>query len=169
MPATSSSFSPKIVLAVLIFMQAALIIQAGVPKQPFFDHSEKGSDSPATLLLSRLNLNAPGLEKVKASAESNPGQAVAHLLTYYRNRTSVKHPADASAKGSDDQATPKEIQVANDALKHVFVGQPAYPSHFCGEDINWATNPYPDKEWVWQLNRMSFWEAMGKSISANGR
>ncbi|MPR33105.1 alginate lyase family protein [Salmonirosea aquatica] len=168
MPASSNSFSQKIVLAVLIFMQAALSIRAGVPKQPFFDYSEKGSDSPTTLLLSRLNLNAPGLEKVKASAESNPAQAVAHLLTYYRNRTSVKHPADASGSGYDEQATPKDMQVANDALKHVFVGQPAYPSHFCGEDIHWANNPYPDKEWVWQLNRMSFWDAMGKVYRQTG-
>jgi heparan-sulfate lyase len=123
-----------------------------------------------TLLLSRLNLNSPGLEKVKALADKNPAQAVAELLTYYRNRTSVKHPADAAAtgSGSDDRVTPKDIQIANDAMKHVFVGQPAYPSHFCGEDINWAANPYPDKEWVWQLNRMSFWDAMGKVYRQTG-
>lgn len=123
-----------------------------------------------TLLLSRLNLDAPGLEKVKALADKNPAQAVAELLTYYRKRTSVKHPADAPDPGTDaeGQATQKNIEVANDALKHVFVGQPAYPSHFCGEDINWATNPYPDKEWVWQLNRMSFWDAMGKVYRQTG-
>lgn len=170
MPASSYSFSLRIVLAVLIWMQASLTTRAGVPKQPFFDHSEKGSNSPTSLLLSRLNLDAPGLEKVKASAGKNPALAVAELLTYYRKRTTVKHPADAHARGadSDNQPTPKDIQVANDALKHVFVGQPAYPSHFCGEDINWATNPYPDKEWIWQLNRMSFWDAMGKVYRKTG-
>jgi heparan-sulfate lyase len=169
MPASSNSFSLKIVLAVLIVMQAALSIRAGVPKQSFFDYSEKGSDSPTLLLLSRLNLDAPGLEKVKANAQ-NPERAARELLTYYRKRTSVKHPIDrqqqAQLRGT--LATEKEVQIANDALKHVFVGQPAYPSHFCGEDINWATNPYPDKEWIWQLNRMSFWDAMGKVYRQTG-
>ena len=47
-------------------------------------------------------------------------------------------------------------------MKHVFVGQPAYPPYFCGDDIDWGTSPVPDKEWVWQLNRMSFWESMGR-------
>ncbi len=60
-------------------------------------------------------------------------------------------------------ASEKDLKIADDALAHVFVGQPAYPSHFCGDDIDWSTNPYPDKEWVWQLNRMSFWESMGKT------
>lgn len=60
----------------------------------------------------------------------------------------------------------KEIKYANDALEHVFVGQPDYPSHFCGEDINWNSRPVPDMEWVWQLNRMYFWNAMEKVYSS---
>ncbi|GHB62620.1 heparinase [Persicitalea jodogahamensis] len=150
-------------------MQAALSIRAGVPKQPFFDYSEKGSNSPTSLLLSRLNLNAPGLEKVKANTQ-NPERAAQELLTYYRKRSTVKHPIDRQqkARARGTLASEKDIQVANDALKHIFVGQPAYPSHFCGDDINWATNPYPDKEWIWQLNRMTFWDAMGKTYRQTG-
>ncbi|WP_247237440.1 alginate lyase family protein [Telluribacter sp. SYSU D00476] len=120
-------------------------------------------------LLSRLNLDAPGLARVKAAAPT-PELAAIELLTYYRTRTSVKHPVERQVKAAmrGSSASEKDIQVANDALKHVFVGQPAYPSHFCGDDINWATNPYPDKEWVWQLNRMSFWDAMARAYWHTG-
>ncbi|WP_373511415.1 heparinase II/III family protein, partial [Persicitalea sp.] len=126
-------------------------------------------EDETTLLLSRLNLDTPGLEKVRAAA-NEPTNAAAELLAYYRNRTHVKHLVERkTTSGTSDQiATKKDIQVANDALKHIFVGQPAYPSHFCGEDIDWSTNPYPDKEWVWQLNRMSFWEAMAQAYRQTG-
>jgi hypothetical protein len=43
------------------------------------------------------------------------------------------------------------------------VGQPAYPPFFVGRNINWASRPVSDNEWVWQLNRMGFWEAMAKA------
>jgi heparan-sulfate lyase len=169
MYASPNSFFLKILLAVLITLQGTLSIRAEVPKQPFPGYSEKGSNSPTTLLLSRLNLNAPGLEKVKANAQ-NPERAARELLAYYRKRTTVKHPIDrqqkAQAKGT--LATEKDLHVANDALKHILVGQPAYPAQFCGEDINWATNPFPDKEWIWQLNRMTFWDAMGKAYWHTG-
>ena len=84
------------------------------------------------------------------------------LLDYYRNRTSVKHPVTTRIKPT---VTEKDLKYANDALQHIFVGQPAYPSHFCGEDINWNSRPVPDNEWIWQLNRMYFWNAMGKVYS----
>ena len=120
-------------------------------------------------LLSRLNLDAPGLAKVKAATRT-PELAARELLTYYRARTSVKHPVDRHRKSAlrGNGASEKDIQVANDALKHIMVGQPAYPSHFVGDDINWATNPYPDKEWVWQLNRMGFWDAMARTYWHTG-
>ncbi|GEO04453.1 heparinase [Adhaeribacter aerolatus] len=116
----------------------------------------------AQKLLSRLDLNATGLEKVKAQ-EKSPLLAAEALLAYYRSRSSVKHPINPRDKAGQlgKCASEKDLKIANDALQHIFVGQPAYPAHFCGEDINWATNPYPDKEWIWQLNRMTFWDAMG--------
>ena len=122
-----------------------------------------------TQLLSRLNLNASGLEKVKAS-ENDPTLAARELLAYYRSRQAVKHPIDRQTKASmlGQYAAEEDIKMADDALEHIFVGQSAYPPHFCGDDINWATQPVPDKEWVWQLNRMSFWDAMGRTYWHTG-
>ena len=100
------------------------------------------------------------------SVVSNPKELSAsakELLEFYKNRNSVKHPVQNTSGNID--ISEKELKYASDALKHIFVGQPAYPSHYCGEDINWNSRPVPDKEWVWQLNRMYFWNAMGKVYS----
>ena len=121
-------------------------------------------------LLNRLNLNKPGLEEVK-KLKDQPGKAANQLLNYYRSRSFVEHPIDSELKDDKlgDCATEKDIKVANDALEHILVGQPSYPAHFCGEDIDWSTQPVSDKEWVWQLNRMSFWSAMGRAYWHTGK
>ncbi len=124
---------------------------------------QENQKSGTELLLSRLELNGPGLSRVKISAD-NPEKSVAALLAYFRDRSNVKHPIDRGSKEefSGNIATQRDLKYANEALEHIFVGQTAYPSHFCGEDIDWNTRPVPDMEWVWQLNRMYFWNAMGK-------
>ncbi|MDR2764657.1 MAG: hypothetical protein LBB90_06460, partial [Tannerella sp.] len=85
-------------------------------------------------LLSRLNQDFPGLEEVKANAE-NPDIAMEKLLTYFRNGGSGKHPIDKNARRSfsGNCATPNDIKAADNALKHIFTGQGAYPPYFCGE------------------------------------
>jgi len=121
------------------------------------------------LLLSRLDLTKPELERVKA-ASANPEAAAKELLNYYRTRTTVKHPVNRSLKASSlgRYARASDIKAADDALKHIFVGQSAYPPHFCGEDIDWNSRPVPDNEWVWQLNRMGFWTAMSRAYWHTG-
>ena len=121
------------------------------------------------LLLSRLNLDGKGLEKVK-QYQNVPEKAAKELLIYYKNRNGVKHLVDRSDKKQSfgNCASDNDIKVANDALKHIFVGQRAYPPYFCGDDINWNTRPVPDMEWVWQLNRMYFWDAMARAYWHTG-
>lgn len=113
-------------------------------------------------LLSRLDLSKPGLEKVKQSS-SNP-EAAEELLNYYKARNSVEHFIDRKNKTGSfgNCADKKDFEMADNALRHIFVGQSAYPPYFCGDDIDWGTRPVPDNEWVWQLNRMGFWDAMAK-------
>ena len=129
--------------------------------------------APATdavrLLLSRLDLESPALKAVK-EVQDHPSVAEDRLLAYYHHRHSVKLPIDRKTKASmrGHCGTPEDMQIANDALKHVFIGQPAYPPHDCGKDINWHTNPYPDQEWVWQLNRMYFWASMARAYWNTG-
>ena len=117
--------------------------------------------SDAGVLLSHLDLDAPGLEEVKKAA-GNPEAAARKLLAYYRSRDSVKHSVDREQRSAmlGKSASKKNLEVADNALQHIFVGQRNYPPHFCGEDINWNTRPVPDTEWVHQLNRMYFWNDM---------
>lgn len=153
----------------LLFM--CLIFGVGLMQPAYAEEDQEAArDFPEIKkLLSRLDLNAPGLEKVKASIH-DPALAARELLAYYRSRDFVKHPIDREDKAGmlGKYADKKDIEVADDALEHIFVGQPAYPSYFCGDDIDWSTKPVPDNEWVWQLNRMSFWDAMGRAYWHTG-
>jgi heparan-sulfate lyase len=117
--------------------------------------------SESKKLLSRLDLNRPGLEKVKALS-SDSVQAARELLVYFRERQGVKHFIDRNTKVKmlGNSASESDIRTADNALKHIFIGQSAYPPYFCGDDINWGLRPVPDNEWVWQLNRMYFWNSL---------
>jgi heparan-sulfate lyase len=129
-------------------------------------HSSSAQNKQSTaLLLSRLNLDDKDLAQV-SSTQNSPAEASKLLLQYIKNRNNIKHPVTEST--TTLTVSEKELKYANDALEHVFVGQPAYPSQFCGDDINWNTRPVPDKEWVWQLNRMYFWNTMSKVYLQTG-
>ena len=136
-----------------------ILIAASLHALPLRSASDPGSETG--LLLKRLDLSRPGLERVKAlSADS--ASAATELLNYFRARTSVKHFVSREDKDASEgnYASGSDILSAENALKHIFVGQSAYPPFFCGEDINWGYRPVPDNEWVWQLNRMGFWQSL---------
>lgn len=120
-------------------------------------------------LLSRLDLQTEGLQNVRR-LQKKPKRAAKALLDYFQHRTSVKHPVDRNEKASQrgQAASAKDMEMADNALQHIFIGQPAYPPHFCGEDIDWNSRPVPDNEWVWQLNRMYFWDAMARTYWHSG-
>ncbi len=118
-------------------------------------------DGIATLL-TRLDLTGDGLKYVQ-QFKDNPARAVIALLEYYRSRTAVSHPMDS--RHQTEYTGPlqeSDLQIADDALRHVFIGQRAYPAFDCGKDIDWNSRPVKDMEWVWQLNRMYFWDAMAR-------
>ncbi|WP_436415490.1 alginate lyase family protein [Petrimonas sp.] len=115
------------------------------------------------ILLDRLDLitNAD-LNRIKKIQEKDLQEK--ELLNYFRTRKHINHPVDRGLKSASfgKIASKNDFEVANDALEHIFVGQSAYPRFFCGDDIDWGSRPVPDNEWVWQLNRMSFWNSMGR-------
>jgi heparan-sulfate lyase len=155
----------KTICMFVFFLTANIVI---FPATALLSGQESGADDNRTLL-SRLNLDFSGLERVKAKVEE-PEIAIRELLTYFRSGGSGKHFLDKNTKNSllGNCASQKDIKIADNALKHIFVGQPAYPPHFCGEDIDWSTSPVPDNEWIWQLHRMNFWRAMGKAYWHTG-
>lgn len=136
--------------------------------------SDARSDSPdfnreAGKLISRINTDAPGMENIRSNRD-NPGKASEELLHYFRTRQHVIHPVDRKLRleGLGKSAGKSDMEAAENALKHIFVGQSAYPPYFCGDDIDWGTRPVPDNEWVWQLNRMGFWNSLAMAYWHTG-
>ncbi|SHM77886.1 parallel beta-helix repeat (two copies) [Cyclobacterium lianum] len=120
-------------------------------------------------LLSLLTFDSGSSSHVSRDSLDNQLLLARRLLEYYRARTAVKHPVGIQGpKASENQATDKDMQVAADALAHIMVGQPAYPPYFVGNDIDWESRPVKDDEWVWQLNRMTFWESMARAYRRTG-
>ena len=119
-------------------------------------------------VFSLLNLDYPGLEKVKAAHETgDDAQAAAELLTYYRQRTDVSTPDLDTARLT---LSKREQQWADEALEHTFYVHDGYqPSFNYGKDINWKYWPVEDNELRWQLHaRRKICAGMGAAIRRLG-
>jgi len=121
---------------------------------------------PTSEIFSKLDLTREGLTKVRKAVEAGDrSRAAAELLAYYRARKTVRHHVDPTTRVAKrgKAASERDLQIARNALKHVFISQSSYPPHNCGRDIDWHTNPHPDREWLWQLHRMYWWVPLGKA------
>lgn len=149
----------------LIILLGALLMVSGNPifgtVISEYEH-ETNENTSLRLLLQRLDIEKlpkefqlPVIDEERSNADV--------LLNYFRTRDNVRHPIRREDRkvSKGITASKADLKIADDALQHIFVGQPAYPGFFCGEDIDWGFRPVPDNEWVWQLNRMTFWDAMG--------
>ena len=123
--------------------------------------------SGAEEVIGLINLNYPGLERVKAAAEAGKwNNAAAALLDYYRTRPEVKF--DGTGKGSF-KARKSDFESADDAMKHTFRvlgGAKEFPNY--GKNINWEYWPVKDIEIRVQLHRMPWWKSMGKAYRTSG-
>ena len=119
-------------------------------------------------LLNMLDLDRPGLEKVRASAGS-PSLAAEALLAYYRARTDGRHPVDRSRRETwrGNTASPSNLDIANDALRNILVAAPVYPRHDFGDRIDWLRG-HRDQEWQVQLHRHHSWMHLGKAYAHTG-
>ncbi len=133
------------------------------------DSSPGMTPTTAESVLKTFNLDYPGLEKAKAALEKKDfNLGLKEILIYYRGRTHIIHTKLDRSKKKETLITEKEQRWADQALSHIFPAQPAYPSSDRGADIDWATNPTKDPEWIWQLHRMYWWPALGKAYWSSG-
>jgi len=130
---------------------------------PEKNNEKINEDISLKLLLERLDLDQ--IPQLRQRIDDDINQQEKALLNYFQSRNNIHHRVNRADRTRDkgNIASKADLELADDALKHIFVGQPAYPRFFCGEDINWGLRPVPDNEWVWQLNRMNFWNAMGRA------
>lgn len=117
-------------------------------------------------VFSLLNLDYPGLEQVKKLHQQGKEQDAAQaLLTYYKARTTVKHP---DVDLNHVTISKQEQQWADDGLKHTFFVHKGYqPSYNYGKDINWEYWPVKDNELRWQLHRHKWFTPMGKAYQVS--
>ena len=109
-----------------------------------------------------LDLNRPGLEKVKAAyIDGDADRAAKELLTYYRSRTGISIP---DLDLNHLTLSKREQQWADEALEHTFYVHDGYqPSFNYGKDIDWRYWPVKDNELRWQLHRHKWFTPMGKA------
>lgn len=121
-----------------------------------------------TEVFSLLNLDYPGLEKVKAlHEEGKDSDAAKALLDYYRHRTNVHHPDITDP--TKVKISKQEQKWADDGLEHTFFVHKGYqPSYNYGKDINWQYWPVQDNELRWQLHRHKWFTPMGKAYRVSG-
>jgi heparan-sulfate lyase len=127
-------------------------------------------------LFSLLDLDTPGMEKIKIASEAEDFlRARVELLSYMRNRENVKTqvPWRERTEHKGKYASQEDMDVADDALRHIFGGhvgdnERLFPAHDFGPDICWAYNPVKDREWIWHLNMMHFWRSLARAYWHTG-
>ena len=128
------------------------------------------ADNSAAELFQRLDLNRPGLEAVNDAVNRGDTKAASEaLLSYYRQRTSVRHP-DINPGDPKAQHRPseKEKEMALNGMRQHFFVHRGYGYFDFGKDINWQHWPVKDNEIRFQLNRMYWWIPMGKLYHSSG-
>lgn len=115
-----------------------------------------------------LDLDRPGLEKVKADhGKGDDAAAACDLLEYYRARQDIRTPEIRDV--SKVRINKEQQQWADDALNHTFFVHYGYqPSFNYGEDIDWKYWPVQDNELRWQLHRHKWFTPMGYAYRVSG-
>ena len=124
----------------------------------------KTAENPSAEVFALLNLERPGLEKVKAACEKGRWKrASRELLRYYRTREGVYIPGQES-----EEASETDLLWADDALKHIFhvLEDPVWNY---GRNIDWQYWPVKDIEMRVQLHRQGWWTALGKAFRTTGK
>ena len=111
-------------------------------------------------VLTVLDLDRPGLERVKAaSVRGDRNGALSELLRYYRARFPLK---DVPSGDST-----KDFTTADNIVRHIFQWGPYEPADY-GADIDWEWDPRGDIEWVAAVYRFYWAPPLEKAYRATG-
>jgi len=116
----------------------------------------------------RLNLDYPGLERVRAAVERGDLPTAKHeFVRYLKERTSPRWYFDWKARPKEPDPsfnTTFADRYARNELLSVGIW------HDFGDSIDWSINPTPNDyaEWTWQLSRHGAWVTLGRAYWATG-
>lgn len=119
-------------------------------------------------LFEMLNLDHPGLEKVKVLVEKRDIASAKHeLAEYLRHRERPVwrwdwRPGSQGVPGIDEQGLKEAERYLTRELPSVGV------YHKYEGEIDWTLNPMNYREWPWQLSRHHFWVTLGRAYRATG-
>lgn len=128
------------------------------------------SDFPSDAsLFSQLDGSKPGLNQVvKAIGEGQLDRAKASLTAYYQTRsepffffnslTDIERTV-AQISPDERQAT---CQIADQVYQHTFTFRGEPPVQF-GDKISWVHCPNNNIDWTWDLNRHTYFTALGRA------
>ena len=140
--------------------------------------ANEAGPGPATTeaeTLASLNLDAPGMEAVKAAAQTGSMEAVKKAYLDYR-RTGCPAKWRVSPADKPTQAKAQKDASGDELCAHLIRNRFYQPSLLqsqfadMGKDMNWAFNPVPKsdpsftEEWTWcVISRMYFWEKLANA------
>jgi len=121
-------------------------------------------DTRAKAFFELVNLDYPGLEGVKAAAGmGHYREAKEALVVYYKTR---EHPGWYWDKPERALWAFLERSSAEEVLarKFTFLSKTAQLE----KKIDWAANPFDDREWAWSLNRHRYFQTLGIAYLQTG-
>ncbi len=115
-----------------------------------------------------LNLDYPGLEKVRSAVRAGDMASAKHeFAEYLRHRQKPVWKPDWLAslpRGTRGDKT--DTKEADRIMQRDLPSVGVY--HKFDGDIDWTLNPINYNEWPWQLNRHSYWTTLGVAYLATG-
>lgn len=173
---------PITLLSVGVFLPGCTDLTAELAEKKIVDlvsyPSPTAEDNIDESLFAHINLDYPGLERVKAQYEQKQYYyAACELLTYYRNRGHVQNPnidlltptISENEQNIADQALERRFYIRN-FKEGVSNGKEVYYSFDQNGKIDWETkaNSMSDQEFRNQLHRHQWMPAQAKAYRVTG-
>lgn len=115
-----------------------------------------------------LNLELPGLDKVKASADAGDMTSAKREFAEYlrRRQKPVWKPEWLASLQHSTRTDKTDTREADRIMQRDLPSVGVY--HKYDGEIDWTLNPINYREWPWQLNRHPFWTTLGLAYWATG-
>ena len=155
----------RLILTVCVLLYGVAIMSVAADMNQKSDEGPRITDQQ---FFDALNLDRPGMEKVKTAVGKSDLPAAKHeFAEYLRHRTKPVWKVGWLAslprgKRNDKTDTREADRILQRDLPSVGV------YHKYEDKIDWSLDPINYKEWPFQLNRHAFWTALGLAYLATG-